>query len=188
MYGHRYEDELLLSLRIMKCLHQQDPSALIKALKQEDRFDEDTMPYIAEYLIWEICQDVVVSYENLDEEVYGGEYEIQIIEFTHPAINQFGRLNCEWSSYNGCSTGAWQRKFSDAVLFFLGSCRSIGGFECLSHGAFSRIKVRTSPDCYDYLEFGNALVDLLCWLRKENERLERMLKGTENSENREEAA
>jgi len=164
----------------MKCLYQQNPVALMKALKVEDQFNEDTMPCIAEYLTWEICQDVVVSYEDMGEEIFGGEYEVRIIEFTHPAINQFGRLNSEWSSVNGYSTDAWQRKFYDAASFFLESCRSIGKMECLFYGASGRMKVWTSPDCYDYLEFGNALVDLLCWLRKENERLERALKEMKN--------
>jgi len=185
MYGYRREEDLLLSLRLMKYLHQQDPAALKKILELEDSFDEDTIPIIAEYAVWEICQDSVGSYEvmhveyDFDGETYCDEYEVEAAEFTHPAIIRFGRLSSKWNSLKGYPIGAWQGKFSLAVNYFLGGCESFCNLECLTRGASGRIKVWLSPDCYDPLEFGNALVDLLLWLQKENERLERALKEAE---------
>ena len=155
----------------MKCLHRQDPGALEKALKLEDSLDEDTIFAISEYLIWEIFGDVV-----MDEDEEDG---FETAEFTHPAFQRFCALNCKWNSLCGSSTGAWRRKLSDITEYFLESKRSVCDAECLSHGESARIKVWFSPDCYDSLEFGNALVDLLLWLQKENERLEGMLKEAE---------
>lgn len=171
MYGYDYEYGFLLSLRVMKYLHQQNPAALEAALNLEDWFEEEAMPVLAEYLIWKIFPEVVM-YEDDDN-------GIEIAEFSHPALYRFLDLCGKWSSACGGSTGAGQRKLSDAVGYFLSSTYSVCDVDCLFYSESARIKVWFSPDCYDSLEFGNALVDLLLWLQKENERLEGMLKEAE---------
>lgn len=169
MYDYQYERDILQSLRLMKYLHQQDPSALEKLLKQENGFGEETIMVMAEYIIWEVLSDVVMSYDDECE-------EMEIGEFSHPAIYRFCRLSCEWGSFQGYSTGAWQRKLSDMVEFCLTKRYSVYHVKCISYGASARLKVWFSLDCYDPLEFGNAVIDLLCWLEKESDFLEKKLK------------
>lgn len=136
MYGHKYEYELLLSLRLMKCLHQENPAALNNALKGEDQFNEDTIPAMAEYIFWEICQNVIGNFEfmNEEDELYGDECRIETVEFTLPDISRFGVLNCKWNSLKGYPIGAWQEKFSNALGYFLGKCDSICNLECFTQG------------------------------------------------------
>lgn len=169
MYGYEYEEYILRILRLAKYLHQQDPGELNAVLRIFDEpFNEDMMYEVIEALIWGIFSDVVF---DTDPETDG-----DVNTFSHPLIKRFCALSKEWSMEQGYIADAWLKKLSDIAEFYLiGTGHSVWNMECRPAGTSARIKVWFSLDCYDSLEFGNALVDMLLHLQRENERLEGLL-------------
>lgn len=179
MYHYDYETDVLLMLRLAKYLHRQNPAALKGALEDFPDFDLCLLFELSERIIWEICTDVVFDTDD--------EYEISFCTFRHPVISRFCALGSDWSSAQGRSAGAWQRKLSDIAEYFLrGTSYSLVGLACYPEGCSAKLRTWFSSDCYESGEFGNALVDMLLFLQRENERLEGMLKNEKTA--REEAA
>lgn len=176
MYGYQYEDDILQVLRLAKYLHQQDPDKLEMILHLYDGpFDEDMMYELTEGVIWEIFSDVIF---DSDPETEGA-----VNTFSHPLIGRFCALSREWNRERGCFANAWQKKLSDIAEYYLmGADYSVWRVECRPTGLSANIKVWLSLDCYDTLKFGNALVDMLLCIQRENELLEKLLAENECKE------
>lgn len=169
MYHYDYEVDVLLTLRLAKYLHRQNPAALKRLLKVYPDFEICLLFELTERIIWEICTDVVFDMDD--------EFDISFCTFRHPVISRFCALSADWSGVQGRSAEAWQRKFSDIAEYFLtGTNYSVVRLACYPEGRSARLQTWFSSDCYDSGEFGNVLVDMLLFLQRENERLERMLK------------
>lgn len=176
MYNCEYEVDVLLFLRLAKFLHSQDPDTLESILMEYVEFDLPSLAEVCESIIWEICTQVF-----FDEDA---EREIAFCTFSHPFLKRFNELGEKWSRISGQSDGPWRLKFSDiAEYYLLGTNYSVYQLQC--YPADSRLKTWFSPDCYDPIEFGNSLVDMLLCFQRENERLEGLLK---EAEQRKEAA
>lgn len=174
MYHYDYETDVLLMLRLAKYLHRQNPAALKKVLEDFPDFDLCLLFDLSERIIWEICTDVVFDMDD--------EYEISFCTFRHPVISRFCALSADWSSIQVRSAVPWQRKLSDVAEYFLrGTNYSLAGLACYPEGCSAKLRTWFSPDCYDSGEFGNALVDMLLFLQRENERLEELLENEETA-------
>ncbi len=179
MYGYQYENDVLRFLRLAKYLHQQDPGKLEALLRLYDGpLNEDMIYELTEEIIWGIFPDVMA---DEDPETGGA-----IDTFSHPLIKRFCALSREWILESGYTTNTWLKKLADiAEYYLLGAGYSVWETKCHLTGTSAKIKVWLSADCYDPLEFGNALVDMLLCVQRENERLEELLS---KNEQREEAA
>lgn len=177
MYGYYYETNVLLFLRLAKFLHAQDPAALEDILNESPEFDPFLSGDYCERITYAICTQLVVDSETVEDEYIGEDIGIEFWTFSHPLINQFCQLSVEWCRVCGQSTAAWQQKLSDiAEYFLLGENDALCRMECTSKGGSAKIRAWLSPDCYESADFGNALVDMLVFLQRENERLEGLLK------------
>lgn len=186
MYNYEYEVDVLLFLRLAKYLHQQNPEALRKILERYPDFDLCQLYELAGCVIWEICTQAVFDVEHVVSEDSWEQLDVSFCTFDHPLINRFCELSADWCGVRDQSVGAWQSKLADIVMYFLDEdSHSICRLECYPMGDSARIRVWLSPDCYEPAIFGNALVDMLLFLQRENQRLEGLLK---EAEQREEAA
>jgi len=169
MYNYEYEVDVLLFLRLAKFLHSQNPAALEAILAMYVDFDLVSLWELCESIIWEICTDVFFDRDD--------EYEVSFCTFSHPLMSRFCALSGEWSFVSGQSDGAWKRKLGDIAEYYLtGTNYSVGNIECYPGRDSAKLRTWFSPDCYDPAEFGNCLVDMLLCIRRENERLESLLK------------
>lgn len=176
MYGYYYETNILFFLRLAKYLHNQDPAALEKILNEMPEFDQYFSDDYCERITYAICSQVVFTDEDVMDEYTGEAIQISTCFFSHPLINRFCRLSAEWCGVCGQSTAAWQEKLSDIAEYYLmGASDTLFRMECYPKGGSAKIRVWFSPDCYDPIAFGNALVDMLLFLQQENERLEGLL-------------
>lgn len=172
MYGYEYETDILLLLRLAEFLHRQDPGALQDILRMYPEFYLDMIFEFAECMIWNICKDA-----NFEEDMDTGESSAV---FSHPIIDRFCTLSSEWCCIWKEPSGAWRRKLTDiAEYYLLGTNHSVYEMTCRGNGHFVKIWTRFSIDCYESLDFGNSLVDMLLCVQRENERLETLLKNLE---------
>lgn len=171
MYDYEYEDDILLVLRLMKYLHQQDPKALRAALDDYGTFSADTFYESVETMIWEIYSD---SYSTGDDDGF-------VIEaFSHPELDRFCRLGGSWCKSLGCPANVWKRRVQDTVEYYLvDGSYSVWDLQYFYSDASVEVRVWLSPDSYDPVPYGNSLVDLLLYLRRANEQLEALLQGQE---------
>ena len=58
MYYYDYETDVLLVLRLLKYLQEQDQTAATSLIQWQKKFDPDMMYELAESIIWEIFADV----------------------------------------------------------------------------------------------------------------------------------
>lgn len=182
MYDYDYESEVLLVLRLLKYLREQDQDAAKALIERQKIFDADMMYELAEYIIWEIFADVEFDSDP--------EWENSIASFSHPIIDRLYELGCHLSSIQGRSSGSWQRKIHDVVEFYTcGASYSVVGLSVTAVGGNVQIKTTFSIDCYEPILFGNSLVDVLLYCQRECLRLEDEIKRVEEeTEQREEAA
>lgn len=174
MYPYEYEDEVLLSLRLLKFLYDQDPDGA-KELIGSSEGSVDSLMMIAESAIWWIFHDVV--FEDDDE------WESSIATFTHPAIDRFCTLSAKWLCRQSINSGAWLRKVQDVPEYFAYNVsHSVARAEVRYTGGHAVLWVRFSTDCYEYLTLGNALVDMLIYFQQENQRLEELLNRMDDAE------
>lgn len=178
MYNYEYEVDILLLLRLARFLHDQNPAALGEILEEYRNFDLDLLWELCESITWAICTHVVFDQDDA--------FDTAFCTFGHPLIDRFCVLGEKWSRVSGESSSAWQRKIHDiAEYYLLGTNYSVGQLEFCPQGTTARLRTWFSSDCYDPVDFGNSLVDMLLCFRRENERLEGLLK---EAETRKEAA
>jgi len=179
MYGYDYEESVLLALRLLKFLHQQD-EALAKAFCASG-----TSVGIDGLLEW--VDEAVLSIfpgSFYDED---DEWETSIAVLSHPEITRFCHLSRKWAQRQGIYSSAWQKKLQDLLVYFL--C-GVVRIETSFTGDQAILRLWLSPDYYDPLSFGNRLVDMLLYIRQENQWLEEHLGSALHArqQNREEAA
>ena len=184
MYGYDYEEDILLILRLFKFLYDQNLEAAKRIAETSKKFTPDEMYDLTDMLIWEIFNDVVFDSDP--------ETEASIVTCSHPSIDRLFELGPRLESARGRFAAGWLQKISDIVEFFIcGASNSLYGLELRFLGSHVEIELRLSPDCYEPIQFGNSLLDVLLYVQRENARLEqRVRQAEEETENeiRKEAA
>jgi hypothetical protein len=174
MYDYEYEDDVLGVLRVLKYLYLYRPSTLASVLKFYGEIDADGVEEVACNVIWEIFE---VSDLDLDE-----ESDMEMVVIQDPLFDRFLELNRQRYQCASCSTSdAHQKKFQDTVEYYLcGVTYSI--FDIMYEFSESGVTLRLwlSPDCFEPISLGSALVDLMLAIRKENELLESLWAETAN--------
>lgn len=172
MYGYDYESDVLLLLRLLKYLHEQDPKTAERLSAYWEKIDPEFLFDTVENILWEIFSDV-----EFDEDP---EWEATIATFSHPVIDRLYELGRRLERSQGRHRGSWQQKIHDIVEFFIcGASYSIAELNVRATDGNVKIKVRYSYDCYDPVPFGNSLVDVLLYCQQENERLEKLIEQAE---------
>lgn len=170
MYDYNYTEDVLLLLRLLRFLREDDPAGTEELIRTYDELNDDTVYEIAEAAIWGGYGFIEMDYDE--------ECEMSIACLSHPVINRFLSLAEEWQEASGGgSAELFQKKVQDLVEFYV-CCGSHSVFEMnfsFSTGA-AWIRLTLSPDCYEPLLFANSLVDLLLCFKQENKRLEELLK------------
>ena len=184
MYDYEYENEILLSLRILKYLQEENPGSaqdavnIFKTLAPEDVYG------VIDYMFWDIFPNITFSSDADDE--------LTIATFSHPEIDRFCALAMRLDHAKGLQSGANRRKVHDLVEFFLcGPTASVLQFNIQVVEASVMINVHLSPDCYEPLLFFNSFIDMLLYFQQENQRLEELIRQEEEKTKylpREEAA
>lgn len=168
MYDYDYETDVLLVLRLLKYLQEQDQTAATSLIQWQKKFDPDMMYELAESIIWEIFADVEFESDT--------DWENSIANFSHPIIDRLYELGGRLNRIQGSPAGSWQRKIHDIVEFYVcGASYSIMDLNVTAIESFIQIKVLFSPDCYEPLLFGNSMVDVLLYCQRECQRLEGLL-------------
>ena len=168
MYDYDYETDVLLVLRLLKYLQEQDQTTATSLIQWQKKFDPDMMYELAESIIWEIFADVEFESDT--------DWENSIANFSHPIIDRLYELGGRLNRIQGRPAGSWQRKIHDIVEFYVcGASYSIMDLNVTAIESFIQIKVLFSPDCYEPLLFGNSMVDVLLCCQRECQRLEGLL-------------
>lgn len=183
MYDHDYERDVLLTLRILKYLQQENEDRMQEAAKIFKTIDLDELYALAEYTFWDIFSDVAFMSDEMEEDT--------IVAFSHPEIDRFFTLMMEDAVAKGLPNGVSFRKVHDIVEFFLcGTSYSVREFHVRPAGAGVTIELQLSQDCYDPLPFFNSIIDMLLYVRQEARRMEASLQQNDQKEDtmRKEAA
>ena len=169
MYGYDYEEDVLLSLRVLRYLYEESP---VRAQEVADIFkalDPDEMYEFVEYAFWDIFTDA--AFDSEDDSGMG------TIDVSHPAIDRFYELAGQLELSRGGDGRGSCRKIHDVVEFFLcGASYSLYDFNVQFCGIGVRVKLTLSTDCYDPLPFFNSFIDMLLYFQQENQRIEELLR------------
>lgn len=184
MYDYEYEEDVLLTLRLLKYLQEESPARAQEAVEAfKTLVPEDPYEFI-EYTFWDIFTDITFASDEAEE--------LTIATFSHREINRFYALLARLELIEGQQTGASQKKVHDIVEFFLcGATYSVFQFSVQVVDASVTINLQLSPDCYDPLPFFNSFIDILLYFRQESQRLEELIRQDEQKTEhlpREEAA
>ena len=184
MYDYEYEEDVLLTLRLLKYLQEENPDraqdavAVFKTLAPEDPYE------FIEYTFCDIFTDITFDSDEAEE--------LTIATFSHPGIDRFYALLARLELIEGQQTGASRKKVHDIVEFFLcGATYSVFQFSVQVVDASVTINLQLSPDCYDPLPFFNSFIDMLLYFQQESQRLEELIRQKEQETDnlpREEAA
>lgn len=184
MYGYEYEDDILLILRLLKYLHEQDPKTAERLSAYWGELDLDYPFDMAEGILWEIFSNA-----EFDEDL---ESETTVTTISHPIIDRLYELGRELEGIQGKHRGSWHQKIHDIAEFFIyGASYSVADLNMSVISGTVKIQVRYSYDCYDSIRFGNSLIDVLLYCQQEHERLKKLIERAEqdaDTEFREEAA
>lgn len=184
MYDYEYEEDVLLTLRLLKYLQETNPARAREAVELFQTLDPEDPYELIEYTFWDFFTDTI----SLSDEDEG----ITTVAFSHPEINRFYTLAVQLELMKGQQSGANQKKVHDVVEFFLcGASYSVYDFSIRVVGASVIINLRLSPDCYEPLPFFNSFIDMLLYFRQESRRLEKLIRLEEEKAEdlpREEAA
>ena len=108
MYGYEYENNVLLALRLLKFLYQQDPVALKDLLERTD-CDSENLESCAAMSIWEIFSDVTFDLDL--------EWETEKAAFSHPTIDKFYDLGTRWCAAQNIHQNAWVKSTGRCGVF-----------------------------------------------------------------------
>ena len=184
MYDNEYEDEVLLTLRLLKYLQEENPGSAQDAVNIFKTLDPEDVYGFIDYVFWDIFPDITFTSDANEE--------ITIATFSHPEIDRFCTLAVRLDHAKGLQSGANQKKVHDIVEFFLcGTTDSVLQFNIRVVEASVTITVHLSPDCYEPLSFFNSFIDMLLYFRQESQRLEELIRQEEEKTEhlpREEAA
>lgn len=179
MCGYEYEESVLLVLRLLKFLHQQN-SAQAKAIC--DLYANANIDGLYEAIDGVVLSIFPGAFYEFDE-----EWESSIAVLSHPDITRFCHLSRQWTQRQGFYSSAWQGKLQDIAEYF--AC-GVFKMNISFTGDQAVLRLWLSSDYYDPLSFGNSMVDMLLYIRQENQRLEEHLGDAlyARQQNREEAA
>jgi len=169
MYDYDYEADILLVLRLLKFLKEQDPQAAANMTKLYEEWGLDELYELPEIILWEIFDDV-----TFDEDP---EFETSIVTFSHPVFDRLCELGQQLEALRGRIAGGWQRKIQDILEFF--ACGASYSVDCLQMrfiGGKGTVDIHFSGNCYEPVYFANSLVDALLYCKRECLRLEEMIK------------
>lgn len=175
MYEYEYEEDILQMLRILKFLYLQDPDACMRIAQEVDEAGIDELFEISEMAVWELFYDV--DFTSVDE------FETTEIAFMHTELDRFLQLSNQMRRVKGVQFSLSNRKkLQDAFLFYVGFSRCVFDLGYTFYEECVQIRIVQSPDCYDCLEFGNAMVDFLLYIRQENACMEAALREAPEAE------
>lgn len=174
MYGYDYEGDVLLLLRLLRFLHDEDPVSFSELLDLDDELDEDAIFELSELVLFG-------GYCSFIEQEFDDENEMNIMEISHPAIDRFLVLSEEWREMGGGGrTEVFRRKVQDtAEFYFCGEVSSVFDMNVSFGESSALIRLTLSPDCYEPLRLANSLVDFLLYFKQENRHLECLVKPEE---------
>lgn len=164
MYDCEYEEEILTLLRILKFLHLRDNAIDFGTLFCGVELDMDNLYELADCALWELFEDMASGSDEEDETEY--------ILASDPLIERNLALCNEWY---GITTGiADVGKLRDCAEWFLSGL--LWDYSGVVNGDGYFLKLSLSPEYYDSLVLGSAMVDMLLFFQQENTRLEAMLR------------
>ena len=109
MYDYEYEEDVLLTLRLLKYLQEESPARAQEAVEAfKTLVPEDPYEFI-EYTFWDIFTDITFASDEAEE--------LTIATFSHREINRFYALLARLELIEGQQTGASQKKVHDIVEF-----------------------------------------------------------------------
>lgn len=169
MYDYEYEEDVLLTLRLLKYLQEESPARAQEAAELFRTLDPEDPCEFVEYTFWAIFTDLIFDSDVADE--------LTVATLSHPKIDRFFSLARQLELMGGEISGAIQRKVHDVVEFFLcGPTHSVLQLNTQAVGSSIKIELWLSPDCYDHLPFVNSFIDMLLYFQQENQRLEELIR------------
>lgn len=171
MYDYEYEWEVLGFLRMLKYAWQMNQAVLTELshflgnqMDINTIYEEAAPLLLVEYL----CTDYL---EDEAEDPYDGE--LPCYGLSEPDLNEFLKL-CEQidTIYFGTWYSVGERKLRDAAeLFVVGGANTVVDFKLTRRSGVCSLIFWLSPDCYQPIEFGNSIIDLITYIRAENTRM-----------------
>ena len=173
MYDYEYEEDVLISLQMLKYLHDNNPERFQHTLDMFSEFDVDTFYMAADYAFWGIFDDSMAGQEE--------DYDFTVLYLRHPAFNRYLDMGWRWCELHNCVFSVWQKKIKDIVEYFVvGGSYSIYDWKVSFEGNSVQLELWLSPDSYEPMAFNASLLDLLLYVQRENARLEKELADAED--------
>lgn len=173
MYDYEYEEDILISLRMLKYLHDNNPKGFQSVLDFFGEFGPDEFYTAADYVFWEIFQEGAAAQDE--------DSDFTILYLSHPAFDRYLDLGRQWCDLHDFGFSAWQRKLRDTVEYFaVSSSYSVYDWKVTFDGSSVQLELWLSPDAYEPMAFNASMLDLLLFIQRENARLEQELAATED--------
>lgn len=178
MYGYEYEEDILLYLRVLKYLHLNDPKSFELILGEFQNIPADAG---TDYHIYDFITDAMLNAIHYclfpqSESLIDEDWEVEIWCISHPILDRFWALSCEWYDDRGYCYSAIEKRFQDLVMYI---ATATSDAICDLSYNFSRfgveIGVYLSPYQCDLVQLGNSLLDLLLYVQTETEQLELLI-------------
>lgn len=173
MYDYEYEEDVLISLQMLKYLHDNSPERFQHTLDMFNEFDVDAFYMAADYAFWDIFDNGMAGQDE--------ESDITILYLSHPAFNRYFDIGWQWCERHNCGFSAWQKKIKDIVEYFaVSSSYSVYDWKTRFEGGGVQLELWLSPDSYEPMAFNASMLDLLLYIQGENARLEKELADAED--------
>lgn len=178
MYDYKYEESILLALRLLAFLREAHPETFTTLIQEIEELNLDSAYELADLFLMGVGGFLDLG--TADEE----DSELSALYISHPSINRFLALNEACKTIGMVShVEQVRRKLHDIVEFYAtGLTSSVYGIDVSFCAHAAHIRLTLSPDYYSPLEFANSLVDMLLHIRQENQRLEGLLEKSETTE------
>lgn len=177
MYDYDYEAYILLLLRLLCFLREDNPAAFSALVKESGQLCLDSAYELADLFLLGDAGFLDLDFED------DGEYELTILCLSHPVIDRFLALNDECNAIRiGGHVEQIRKKVFDIVEFYAcGTTNCVCRFNVSFDASSALVRLTLSPDCYEPLELANSLVDMLLHFQQENQRMEALLGSGEAS-------
>ena len=169
MYNCDYEYDIMAVLRILKFLAVYKPEAAKHMAARYNRFDLDD---VLLFLYEELNNAVDDVYNEYDE-----ENDAELLLLWDESFEEFISMTAALSPQPRYSRCAAEKKFEDIVMFFFSDRNSgIYDLEFVRQAGRLYLKLVLMNDYCEPDGVAFAVTDLLIYIRKENERLNGMLR------------
>jgi hypothetical protein len=173
MYDYEYEEDVLISLQMLKYLYDNSPERFEDAIDMFREFDVDAFYMVADYAFWEIFHDGIAEQEE--------DSDFTVLHLKHPVFNRYLDMGWRWCEIHNCGINAWQKKIKDIVEYFaVSSSYSVFDWKVDFGGNSVQLELWLSPDFYEPMAFNASLLDLLLYVQRENACLEKELTVAED--------